>query len=131
MSGGRSRIRRRRFWMVATSRNSSAAPESPLSFRRVKRKCCLPPSYRGGSIQRVDLASGKVETVYTACNGHPLRGPNDLVFDSTGGMWFTDFGKVEERRRDRGGIYYARPDGSSIKEMVYPIDGPNGIGLAL
>ena len=91
----------------------------------------LPPSYRGGSIQRVDLASGKVETVYTECNGRPLRGPNDLVFDSTGGMWFTDFGKVEERRRDRGGIYYARPDGSSIKEMVYPIDGPNGIGLAL
>jgi gluconolactonase len=90
----------------------------------------LPPSYRGGSIQRVDLASGKVETVYTECNGHPLRGPNDLVFDSTGGMWFTDFGKVEERRRDRGGVYYARPDGSLIKEMIYPIDGPNGIGLA-
>lgn len=90
----------------------------------------LPPSYGGGSIQRVDLASGKVETVYTECNGHPLRGPNDLVFDSTGGMWFTDFGKVEERRRDRGGIYYAKPDGSLIKEIVYPIDSPNGIGLA-
>jgi len=90
----------------------------------------LPPNYKGGSIQRVDLASGKVETVYTECDGHPLRGPNDLVFDSTGGMWFTDFGKVEERRRDRGGVYYAKPDGSLIKEMVYPIDGPNGIGLA-
>jgi gluconolactonase len=45
-------------------------------------------------------------------------------------MWFTDFGKVEERRRDRGGVYYAKADGSLIKEMVYPIDGPNGIGLA-
>jgi gluconolactonase len=90
----------------------------------------LPASYKGGSIQRVDLATGKVETVYTECNGHPLRGPNDLVFDSTDGMWFTDFGKVEERQRDRGGIYYAKPDGSLIKEMVYPIDGPNGIGLA-
>jgi gluconolactonase len=90
----------------------------------------LPPNYKGGSIQRVDLASGKVETVYTECDGHPLRGPNDLVFDSTGGMWFTDFGKVEERRRDRGGVYYANTDGSLIKEMVYPIDGPNGIGLA-
>ena len=90
----------------------------------------LPPGYTGGSIQRVDLATGKVETVYTECNGHPLRGPNDLVFDATGGMWFTDFGKLEERQRDRGGVYYAKPDGSLIKEMIYPIDGPNGIGLA-
>ncbi len=90
----------------------------------------LPANYKSGSIQRVDLDTGKVETVYTECNGHPLRGPNDLVFDATGGMWLTDFGKVEERRRDRGGVYYAKPDGSLIKEMVYPIDGPNGIGLA-
>ena len=90
----------------------------------------LPAGYKGGSIQRVNLASGKVETLYTECNGHPLRGPNDLVFDSTGGFWFTDFGKVGERQRDRTAVYYAKPDGSLIKEMVFPIDGPNGIGLA-
>ena len=90
----------------------------------------LPAGYKGGSIQRVNLASGKVETLYTECNGHPLRGPNDLVFDSTGGFWFTDFGKVGERQRDRTGVYYAKTDGSLIKEMVFPIDGPNGIGLA-
>src|SRR5262249_17327122 len=36
-----------------------------------------PTSYTGGSIQRVDLSSGRVETLYTACEGHPLRGPND------------------------------------------------------
>lgn len=27
-------------------------------------------------------------------------------------------------------MYYAKADGSLIKEMVHPIDGPNGIGLA-
>jgi gluconolactonase len=90
----------------------------------------LPPGYTGGCIQRVDLASGKVEVLYTACNGHPLRGPNDIVFDSTGGFWFTDFGKVQERQKDRTAIYYAKADGSLIKEMIFPIDGPNGIGLA-
>jgi gluconolactonase len=78
----------------------------------------------------VDLASGKVEVLYTECNGHPLRGPNDIVFDSTGGFWFTDFGKVQERQKDRTAIYYAKADGSLIKEMIFPIDGPNGIGLA-
>jgi len=90
----------------------------------------LPAGYTGGSIQRVDLASGKVEVLYTDCNGHRLRGPNDLVFDATGGFWFTDFGKVGERQRDRTAVYYAKTDGSLIKEMVFPIDGPNGIGLA-
>lgn len=90
----------------------------------------VPAGYTGGSIQRVNLASGKVETLYTECNGHRLRGPNDLVFDAAGGFWFTDFGKVEERQKDRTGVYYAKTDGSLIKEMVFPIDGPNGIGLA-
>lgn len=90
----------------------------------------LPDGYTGGYIQRVDLASGKVEVLYTECNGHRMRGPNDIVFDATGGFWFSDFGKLQERQRDRTALYYAKPDGSLIKEVVFPIDGPNGIGLA-
>jgi gluconolactonase len=90
----------------------------------------LPDGYIGGCIQRVDLASGKVEVIYTECNGHRLRGPNDIVFDASGGFWFTDFGKLQERQRDRTAIYYAKPDGSLIREMIFPIDGPNGIGLS-
>jgi gluconolactonase len=89
-----------------------------------------PASYTGGSIQRVDLGSGRVETLYTECAGRPLRGPNDLVFDVTGGFWFTDHGKIRDRDRDRGGLYYARPDGSLIREVVYPLDSPNGVGLS-
>jgi gluconolactonase len=89
-----------------------------------------PADYSGGRIERVDLASGAVETLYTRCGAHPLRGPNDLVFDSTGGFWFTDHGKNRERDRDRGGLYYARPDGSSVREVVYPLDSPNGVGLS-
>src|ERR1051326_6707187 len=40
-------------------------------------------NYAGGSIQRVDPETGKFETVYDACDGRKLRGPNDLVFDRT------------------------------------------------
>jgi gluconolactonase len=90
----------------------------------------LPDGYTGGYIQRVDLDTGKVEVLYTECNGRRLRGPNDLVFDATGGFWFSDFGKVQERQKDRTALYYAKTDGSLIKEVVAPIDGPNGIGLA-
>jgi gluconolactonase len=89
-----------------------------------------PADYSGGRIERVDLATGAVDVLYTSCGDHALRGPNDLVFDAAGGMWFTDHGKVRPRERDRGGIYYARPDGSSITEVVYPSDAPNGIGLS-
>ncbi|HVN87821.1 MAG TPA: SMP-30/gluconolactonase/LRE family protein [Candidatus Binatia bacterium] len=89
-----------------------------------------PSSYIGGRIQRVDLATGRVEDLYTACEGRPLRGPNDIVFDSAGGFWFTDHGKFRERDRDRTGIFYAHPDGSLIREAVFPMDAPNGVGLS-
>jgi len=89
-----------------------------------------PTDYAGGSIQRVDPTTGKVELLYTACDGHPLRGPNDLVFDAQGGFWFTDHGKMRERDRDRTGVYYAHTDGSKIREVIFPVDAPNGIGLS-
>jgi gluconolactonase len=86
--------------------------------------------YAGGSIQRVDLVTGAVETVFTHCGRHPLKGPNDLVFDTSGGFWFTDPGKRRHRDRDRGGLYYARADGSEISEVIYPLNHPNGVGLS-
>ncbi len=86
--------------------------------------------YSGGRIERVYLDSGKVEILYDDCAGFPLRGPNDLVFDRQGGFWFTDHGKVRDRDRDRTGVYYASIDGLSIEEVIFPLEGPNGIGLS-
>lgn len=86
--------------------------------------------YSGGRIERVDLQTGKHQVFYAECDGHPLKGPNDLVFDADGGFWFTDHGKFRERDRDRTGLYYARPDGSSIREVVFPLESPNGVGLS-
>lgn len=86
--------------------------------------------YTTGSIQAVDLDSGKVETLYTECAGQRLNGPNDLVFDSGGGFWFTDHGHAHGRHRDRGAVYYARPDGSMITQAIYPLEMPNGIALS-
>ncbi|HLJ63271.1 MAG TPA: SMP-30/gluconolactonase/LRE family protein [Stellaceae bacterium] len=86
--------------------------------------------YAGGRIERVELASGRVETLYREVGGHALRGPNDIVFDRHGGFWFTDLGKSRRRDRDHGGIYYAKADGSMITEVIYPMITPNGIGLS-
>ncbi len=90
----------------------------------------VPEQWTGGSIQRVDLSDGSVETVYTECDGRPLRAPNDLVFDAHGGFWFTDHGVRHGRTSDRTGVYYAAADGSSIQEVLFPLDAPNGIGLS-
>ncbi len=89
-----------------------------------------PDDYTSGRIERVDLATGNVTMLYDACNGVPLRGPNDLVFDRDGGIWFTDVGKNRKRDRDYGGVYYATIDGSKIVEVVYPLETPNGIGIS-
>ncbi len=89
-----------------------------------------PPSYSGGSIDRVDLTTGAVTTLYRNCNDRPLRGPSDIVFDETGGFWFTDHGIRTERSSDRTGVFYAQPDGSSIVEKIFPLDSPNGIALS-
>jgi len=86
--------------------------------------------YAGGSIQVVDPETGKFDTLYDACDGRKLRGPNDLVFDRAGGFWFTDLGKTRERDSDRGAVYYAKADGSSIVETIFPLERPNGIGLS-
>ena len=105
--------------------------------------------YMGGSVQVLDLGSGKLETLYTglpdrhrhdrhrpahaqgdAPRRPSLRGPDDLVFDSAGGFWIADFGKSRPRDKDLTGIYYARADGSYIREKIFPLDGPNGIALS-
>ena len=89
-----------------------------------------PANYIGGRIQRVDLQTGQVDDVYTSCDGFDLRGPNDIVFDEHGGFYFTDLGKSRARDVDKAGIYYALPDGSSIRELLYGLDHTNGIALS-
>ena len=86
--------------------------------------------YETGRIERVDMETGKVERLYDNCSGNRLSGPNDIVFDRKGNMWFTDLGKARERDLDRGAIYWAKSDGSEIKEVVQPFTTPNGIGLS-
>ncbi len=89
-----------------------------------------PDSYETGRIERVDLETGEFERIYSECDGNALLGPNDIVFDSQGGFWFTDTGKIWDRKVGRGGIYYATPQGDRIEEVVYPTEYANGIALS-
>lgn len=89
-----------------------------------------PEDYSGGRIERVELDTGKVDVLYRECDGYALNGPNDIVFDAQGGMWFTDLGKTYDTYKDLGTVYYAKPDGSHISRQIVHRETPNGIGLS-
>src|SRR5207249_10158943 len=57
----------------------------------------------------------------------PTLSPYTTLFRS---FWFTDLGKTRARDADRGAVYYANADGSSIREAIFPLERPNGIGLS-
>jgi gluconolactonase len=109
--------------------NNGGAFDFPENWRE-EGKLGIPTDYKGGYVQRVDLATGAVTTLYDQCDGKPLNGPNDIVFDRAGGLWFTCFGFSDGENRRMGGIYYAKADGSQITRWRSEQISPNGIGLS-
>lgn len=91
------------------------------------------PGHEGGSILRVDVATGEVTTVLEAVDGKRLVAPNDLVFDAEGGLWFTDHGVRtgdEPEHADQAGLLWCRADGSDARGVAWGLDAPNGVGLS-
>lgn len=86
--------------------------------------------YSGGRIERVDLLTGEVTVLTRGTHAFPLKGPNDLVVDRRGGIWFTDLGKRRPRDMDWGGVYWLSPDRRIVREVAHPFITPNGIGLS-
>ena len=86
--------------------------------------------YSHGRLERVDLATGEVRTLSRGTPDRSLRGPNDLVVDRTGAIWFTDLGKRRPKEIDYGGLYWLSPDGKELRELAHPVLTPNGIGLS-
>jgi len=89
-----------------------------------------PDGFTGGWVDRIDVDRGEVTTLYRDCEGRRLHSPNDIVFDAEGGFWFTDLGKMRADDLDRGGVYYATADGSSITQPIRGLLGANGVGLS-
>ncbi len=90
----------------------------------------LSDDYSGGRIERVNLETGELETLYTHCGDIAIQAPNDIVFDEQGGFWFTDTGRRLPTSVEHGAVYYATVDGKHIERRAYPMMAPNGIGLS-
>jgi gluconolactonase len=83
-----------------------------------------------GRVERVDLATGRVERLYDVCDAIALEAPNDIVFDADGRMWFTDLGKSHDGIRTASGLFSALPDGSEIAAINRHAVSYNGVGLS-
>ena len=88
-----------------------------------------PANFRGGSIQRVDLVTGKVTLLHNSYKGKRLLALDDIVFDKSGGFWFTETGIQDDETLQKGALYYATIDGQTL-ERVATIPMANGVGLS-
>jgi gluconolactonase len=76
----------------------------------------------GGAVQRVDVATGTVDVVFTECDGARIGGLNDIVFDTTGWCYIVD--------TTNGSVYYADPVAGAIRVAARGLEFPNGAGLS-
>jgi gluconolactonase len=80
-------------------------------------------------VQRI-AGDGTITTLCTTDeNGNALKRPSDIVADSTGSFYMTDFGATRGRTRELAGVLYGTADGA-LREIVYPVELPNGIALS-
>lgn len=78
-----------------------------------------------GSILAVKADGSGLQTIIPQGAGYL---PDDLVFDVTGGLYFTDFhGNATD---PRGGVYYQAPDFSTIRPVLPHLVMANGVALS-
>jgi gluconolactonase len=82
----------------------------------------VPEDYKGGCLQRVDVATGAVRDVFTEVDGTHIGSLNDIVFDTAGFCYFID--------TSLGQIYYADPVAGSVRVAASGLEMPNGAGLS-
>ncbi len=89
-----------------------------------------PAGFQGGWVDRIDPDTGEITRLFDGLDGERFLGPNDIVFDTSGGFWFTDLGKSDSRSVDRGSLFYARADGTGLRRVASGLLGSNGVGLS-
>ncbi|MCH6560957.1 MAG: SMP-30/gluconolactonase/LRE family protein [Myxococcales bacterium] len=90
-------------------------------------------NYESGPVQRLDTASGKVETLCTEVEGEPLTSSNYPILDRSGNIWCANstrsnpWSQALDGRAD-GMLFRIRPDGRAEK-MADGIRFANGLAL--
>ena len=105
----------------ATCATTAASPGTPI------RTASLDPHGRasdwsGGRIERVDLGQRQRRgACTTAPSAAPCAGPTTSSSMPTAASGSPTWASMGEREIERGRMYYAKADGSMIRDVVYPI----------
>jgi gluconolactonase len=86
----------------------------------------------GRRIARVDIKTGKAESVVDAFKGKRFNAPNDLAIDLKGRIYFTDprYLGDEPRELEHQAVYRVDADGKNLIEVTHNCEKPNGIALS-
>lgn len=87
----------------------------------------LVTDYRNG-LTTVDVRSGEVRPYLERRNSERFKGVNDLVFDSSGNLYFTDQGQTG-LHDPTGRVYRLRP-GGQLDLLLANVPSPNGVALS-
>ncbi len=82
--------------------------------------------YRNG-LMHLDPASGDVTPILERRHSERFKGPNDLIFDRDGDLYFTDQGQTG--MHDQTGRVYRLRAGGQLDLLVGTVPSPNGIAL--
>ncbi len=82
----------------------------------------------GGALLRLDALGRPDRLIAADDDGGALPGPNDLVFDRHGRLWFTVSGVFDPAAPPAGGVYCHDGDGR-VRQVVGDLHYANGIAL--
>jgi len=88
--------------------------------------CYLGDFDRSGGIYAVDANGNKIQEIVSDIETEYCV--DDLVFDSKGGFYFTDFRGYSTN--PKGGVYYVSPDFQSITPVLQNLAVANGVALS-
>jgi gluconolactonase len=76
-----------------------------------------------------DPRTKKVSDYVRYFQNENFHGPNDLIFDHEGGLYFTDPWGTSPAN-PRGGLYYVSPGGKEVRRLLNNLHFPNGVCLS-
>lgn len=84
-----------------------------------------------GQVVAINTKNGSIKVLASEYQGKRFNAPNDLVIDSTGGIYFTDplYRAPTPLPQETMGVYYIAPNGN-VSRVVESLPAPNGINLS-
>jgi gluconolactonase len=133
-------------WNADPSKSSIVELDPDGSYRNItegKMQANGLYPYKNGNLLVCDMIGHRVVEITTSgrvvrviadsYNGKPIDGPNDIITDTRGGIYFTDpqFTMEAEKFQPGRAVYYVAPSGE-VKRLVEPNEFamPNGILLS-